>query len=84
MEAVVLQRKEDSGLAHDLIFTGSGNFTECYEWTGVGMATLLEDKTQEKGIMCSKMLDEGPCGEFGKMYKFGDQKGFILIHHHIF
>lgn len=55
MEAVVLQRKEDSGLAHDLIFTGSGNFTECYEWTGVGMATLLEDKTQEKGIMCSKI-----------------------------
>lgn len=48
------------------------------------MATLLEDKTQEKGIMCSKMLDEGPCGEFGKMYKFGDQKGYILIHHHIF
>lgn len=83
VEMVVIHRKEDSGLDHDLIFTGCGNFTECYQWTGVGMATLLPGHSKEKGVMVSKMLDEGHLGEFGKMYKFGEVNGYIYIHHHI-
>lgn len=47
------------------------------------MATLLTGFSKEKGTMVSKMLDEGPHGQFGKMFLFGEENGYIYNHHHI-